>query len=868
MTPRATYRLQLNPAFGFADAAALAPYLAGLGISHVYLSPVFAARPGSTHGYDVTDPTRLNPELGSAEDFHAMAAAFRAEGLGLVLDVVPNHMGIGGEANAFWLDVLEWGRRSRFASWFDIDWESAAPGLAGKVLVPVLGEPYGVALAEGALELRFDAEAGSFAVWAHGAHKLPLSPATYPAVLRAAGLDALAAEASALAANPDDRTWRELRARIAHAEAAAAAVERFRGVPRNRASWEALDALIAGQHWRPARFSLAAEALNYRRFFTISDLAGLRVEDETVFEATHKLVLSLVADGTVDGLRIDHIDGLRDPGAYLDRLRGRIGGSAYLLVEKILGPDEPLPDWPVDGTTGYEVTNLLVGLLVDPAGSESLTATYEAFVGKPEPPEEIVRAAKREIMTGDMAAELGPLVHRLAELACGHPRFGDLGPATLREALVATVAALDVYRTYADEGGISEADRARVAAAVRRARAGARGLDPLAFDLVEAATTLDPGLGGDVGEFTVRLQQFTGPVTAKGLEDRALYRYNRLIALNEVGSEPGRFATSVGEFHAANAERLRTAPRSMLTTSTHDTKRGEDARARIAAIGRHAAAWRDAVFEWQRLLARPEAPVDPNEAYFFYQLLLGAWPAEWRPDVEPEALDELRGRVSAAMLKSVREAAVNTGWTFGDPAYEAAVERFVARALKPGSAFLRAFRSFEAALAPDGAANALIQTALKLTIPGVPDTYQGAELWDQSLVDPDNRRPVDFALRARLLAEDAPSEGGGAKLALTRGLLQLRRERPDLFLEGSYEPLQARGAGAASVCAFARRWQDQALVVAVALRHGDERPDGSTRLDLPAPLRGAFHDVPTGGLITELADAAVLDGSPVAVLVR
>ena len=309
----------------------------------------------------------------------------------------------------------------------------------------------------------------------------------------------------------------------------------------------------------------------------------------------------------------------------------------------------------------------------------------------------------------------------------------------------------------------------------------------------------------------------------------------------------------------------------MLTTSTHDTKRGEDARARIAAISRHAGAWREGVFAWRRMLARPEAPIDPNEEYFFYQLLLGAWPAEWRPDVEPspEAWDAFRERVSAAMLKSVREAAVNTGWTFGDPDYEAAVEGFVARALEPGSGFLRAFRSFEAAVAPDGAANALIQTALKLTIPGVPDTYQGTELWDQSLVDPDNRRPVDFALRARLLDGARPEAGDAVeKFALTRRLLGLRRGRPELFLEGSYAPLEAVGAGAARVCAFARQWQDQALVVAVALPHGEARPDGTTRLDLPAPLRGAFRDVLTGDPIAELADAAVLDGRPVAVFVR
>lgn len=835
MTPRATYRLQFGPDFGFADAAGLAPYLAALGVSHVYLAPVFAARPGSTHGYDVTDPAEINPELGGETGFRAMAAAFRAAGLGIVLDIVPNHMGVGGAANRYWLDVLANGPASRFASWFDIDWQAGD----GRVILPVLGESYGAALASGALELRADDTGGDgsgdgngFAIWAHGTHKLPIRPGDAGAI-RDAG------------------------------------VASFQGA--------ALDALIARQHWRPAKFSLERDGLNYRRFFAISDLAGVRIEDAAVFDATQALALRLVDEGVVDGLRVDHIDGLRDPKTYLLRLRAATDRPFWLLVEKILAEGETLPAaWEVDGTTGYEVANLLVGLLVDPAGTEAMSAAYAGFAGEPGTgrpvdnrmtPAAVVRQAKREMLERLLAAELAALARRVAALAAASLRFRDVGPDSVRVALVEVLAALDVYRTYADADGISAGDRERLARAATAARTAAAWLEPEAFDLVEAVLGLDlaafPDAEAEVREAVARAQQLSGPAMAKGLEDTALYRYARLIALNEVGSEPGRFATDVAAFHAANAAR---PAGSMLTTSTHDTKRGEDARARIAALPRHAAAWSERVPAWHRCLADPEAPIDPHDEYFFYQLLLGAWPMEWRPGGRRDGWEVFAERVRAAMLKSVREAAVNTHWVNGDPDYEARLAAFLDRALdpSPGNGFLASFRAFEAEIAADGAANGLIQAALRLTLPGVPDTYQGAEWWEQSLVDPDNRRPVDFAARAGMLAALPPGPAAFpdwtdpmSKLALTARLLRLRRDHPGVFAAQNYRPLDLP----APLVGFTREAGDTRLLVAAALRHGAATPEL-----LPLP-DGRWREVLTEAEIADPAAGHAFDILPVAVFV-
>ena len=617
-------------------------------------------------------------------------------------------------------------------------------------------------------------------------------------------------------------------------------------------SWEPLDALIALQFWRPVKFTLASEAINYRRFFAISDLAGLRVEDPAVFDATHALILALVDEGLVDGLRVDHIDGLRDPAAYLRRLRDRAPRLGYLLVEKILAPDEALPEgWGVDGTTGYEFVNLLTGLLTDPEGQQLLAGTYARFTGRHASAAEIVREAKLEVMSRDLCAEFEALTGRLLALC-----DADLGRATLGAALAETVAALDVYRTYADEDGMASEDRRRVAAAVDAARVRRPDLDPDVFAFLQCALTPDlaedlPARRDECLGFLLRAQQFTGPVMAKGLEDTALYRFNPLIARNEVGSRPGQPAVGVSAFHAANAARLEKMPRTMLTTSTHDTKRGEDARARITAIARHARVWDEKVAEWNALLADPAQPVDRNEEYFFYQLLLGAWPAEWRrtDEIATEELRVFADRVTAAMVKSSREAGVNTRWTFGNARYEAALAALVGRALAPESQFMRSFRAFEATVVVDATEISLAQIVLKLTVPGVPDIYQGAELWEQSMVDPDNRRPVDFQHRTNLLEAPLSSAAGTnsfAKFDITRRLLKLRQSNPRLFTEGSYQPLSVEGPGAEAVCAFARLNGDAGLAVAVALQ-GAGALAGEARIALPRHIRVPWMPVLSGG---------------------
>lgn len=824
--PRATYRLQFDAGFGFAEAAALAPYLATLGISHVYAAPVFAARPGSTHGYDVTDPTRINPELGGEAGFRAMAAAFREQGLGLILDIVPNHMGIGTD-NAYWQSVLREGPASPYASWFDIDWDH--PEVPRRILLPILGKSYGAALADGDLALK-TGEDGP-AVWAHDTHRLPLRPEDAEALGRESG-----------------------------------AVERL------NADREALDALIARQHWRVAKFDIDHGVMNYRRFFTVSDLAGVRVERPEVFDATHRLILELVGEGLVDGLRIDHIDGLYDPADYCLRLRAAAPRPILIWVEKILGEHEDLPaGWEVDGTTGYEFANLINGLLVPPETLDALDDAYAAFIGHAFSVPQMVHAAKVEIMTGRMAGELDALLAAMVAVARDDPQSRDIAPHVLRAALVEFVAALDVYRTYADAAGLAASDRARIDAALAAARAapGAPGIGPDAFDFLDALLTLDRPEGLPILR---RVQQFTGPVMAKGVEDTVLYRHSRLIALNEVGCEPGVYGVSVEEFHAANAARARDLPACLLTGSTHDTKRGEDARARIAALALDPAAFGRAASDWFELLADPAQPVDRNEIWFFFQLLLGAWPMEWRPDhpVGPEDLDALRPRLREAMLKSSREASVNTRWVNGDPDYEAALLALVDRALDPGpgNRFLASFRATEAALFPASIGNALIGTVLRFTVPGVPDIYRGAELWEQSLVDPDNRRPVDFAEREEMLralrnGTGAPLLGGvargGPKLALVAALLAHRKTNPELYSRGEYVPIET---GNARLLAFARRWDEVTIATVVRL------PGAAMNIDLGAlGLVGSWRDLVAPAVSGDPA-AEPFTAAPVAVLAR
>jgi (1->4)-alpha-D-glucan 1-alpha-D-glucosylmutase len=912
MIPNATYRLQFHAGFGFDAAAAVVPYLARLGISHLYASPYLKARPGSTHGYDIVDHDALNPELGDPASFTRMVTALRDAGMRQILDFVPNHMGVGGADNALWLDVLEWGPDSDYAGWFDIDWDPDYRYLRGKLLMPFLGEQYGVALRAGDLRLRFDESAGDFAVWAYDTHKLPIRPFDYARVL---GVEHPELErlGDAFADLP---TWRaHVRrraldvksglARLAHQQpdvraAIDAALARFNGTPGDLASWSRLDALVQKQHWRLAHFRVAGDDINYRRFFNINDLAGLRMELPELFEHAHRLVFRLLGDGTLDGLRIDHIDGLFDPKDYLQRLRGRMPEPYYLVVEKILAPHEQLrEDWPIEGTTGYEFTNLVLGLLIDPSSEAAMTRFYADFAGQSSSFERIVRRCKIRIMENEMASELNVLARDAARIARTNPLTADFTRNILSRALKEVIACFPVYRTYIDGSAPSDADRRDLDWAIRLARRHDKMLDHSVFDFLGELLTADlvaePRSGFSrqtVVRFAMRIQQYSGPVMAKGLEDTAFYRYNRFVALNEVGGHPDSYGVSLSAFHRANAQRARRWPHAMLGTSTHDTKRGEDTRARLAVLSELPDEWARQVQAWSRIVrarrgdVEGTAPPDRNDEYLLYQLLIGSWPAELTGTGRPsaEALRAYGQRIEGALEKSLREAKLHSSWAAPDSAYEDAMLGFARDALDPekSDAFLDAFLPFQARIAELGVRNSLVQTALKLTLPGMPDIYQGAELWDLSLVDPDNRRPVDYATRAALLSRiDADLQGdraatmralladwrdGGIKLAITATLLRFRAAHPELFNTGSYEPVDAQGSQADRIVAFRRTLDSQTMIVVAARFPTREAAWDATTIP-SEDGETTWTDLLTGREVTTLTAAALLTDLPVAVLV-
>jgi (1->4)-alpha-D-glucan 1-alpha-D-glucosylmutase len=890
--PRATYRLQFRKEFGFDDAAALAPYLAALGISHVYASPYLTARPGSTHGYDIVDHNALNSELGTPDSFERMVEAFRTHGLGQILDFVPNHMGVGGADNAKWLDVLEWGEGSEFAGWFDIDWEPDRNFLRGKLLVPFLGDQYGAVLESGALRLEFDADAGAFAVWAYETHKLPICPFYYALIVggQHPGLARLADAFEQLFDMPEDRSEAaaELKVELAKlvkvdANARVAvdrAVAGFNGQPGGLTGWSRLDELIKEQFWRLAHFRVAADDINYRRFFNINELAGIRVEVPEVFDAIHKLVFRLLEEGVLDGLRLDHIDGLFDPRRYCLKLREKAPRPFYLTVEKILAAHESLrEDWDTDGTTGYEFANLLTGLLIDPAGEGALTKIYTDFTGETQPFGEIVRGCKLRIMENEMASELNVLAREAARLARTNPRTQDFTNNVLRRALKQIVACFPVYRTYVDTEQTTDSDRRDIDWAVAQARRHDTAIDASVFDLLHKVLSGDLAADGAfshdaVTRLAMRVQQYSGPVMAKGLEDTAFYCYNRFLALNEVGGSPEKFGVSVAQFHAANQERAKRTRHALLSTSTHDTKRGEDARARLAVLSELPEEWAARMAAWSRILRAPEAgseehhPPSRNDEYALFQLFVAAWPPELIVELDETKLDAFRQRIEGAMIKSLREAKLYTTWVAPDEAYENAMLDFVRRALDSSrkNPFLENVTEFLGKIAPLGIANSLVQTTLKLTVPGVPDIYQGAELWDFNLVDPDNRRPVDYATREALLSRADPStpiadllgtwQDGRIKQRIVSNLLWLRAQFPKLFSEGSYEPIEPVGPASDNVCAFIRRFGKQSLLVVVPVRSRSANVEAWRKTSVPMPSgktgkwKNLFEDAPnllTGG---------------------
>ena len=836
--PRATYRLQLHKGFTFRDAKSVLPYLLALGISHVYASPILEAQAGSTHGYDTVSFERLNPELGGEEAFQDFAQTLRTLGLKLLVDFVPNHMGVGGAQNEWWLDVLEWGPASPYARAFDIDWTPLTlPELKGKLLAPLLGDEIETVLARGELALRFDPGRGSFDLWYHG-NRFPIRIADYPRIL-AAGPGPTPAIGPGLRLDDRDEApgMKRRLAELAATQSAAAApldeaARRFVQQPG------ALAGLLDRQFYRLASWRRAGEGLNYRRFFDINQLAAIRVEDPKVFALCHALIGRLIAAGHVHGLRLDHVDGLADPAAYcrdlrrfVERQRGRTPAPFPIVVEKILAANETLrPDWPVEGTTGYEFTNLVNALFVDPSGAKPLDDLYARFIGRRANFDAVLLAAKRQVIDTLFGGELKALTARLARLAETVPGVKHASPEPLSSVLREVAAAFPVYRTYVSERGTSPEDRRIIAGAIAAARRRRRGVAAATFAVVQKALLAKLAPRAEALRFAARFQQFTAPVMAKSLEDTAFYRYVRLLSLNEVGGDPRVFGLPAAAFHRRIAAREHW-PQSLLATATHDTKRGEDARARVDVLSEIPDVWARHVMRWRRLnrMLRVGGVPSPNDEYLIYQTMVGAWPYV----LTDENLRELNARLKAYIVKAVREAKRETSWHTPNAAYEAGCQSFIERLLLSAEAepFRQDFVSFHALVARFGALNSLSQTVLKLTLPGVPDMYQGCELWDLSLVDPDNRRPVDFTRRRKALHDlTAASRGAGPeivhelaatwrsgilKLHVTAVLLAARRRVPKLFADGSYEPLPVRGPAARHVVAFARRTASDTMIVAV-----------------------------------------------------
>ena len=897
----ATYRLQFNHNFTFKMATELVSYLSGLGISHCYASPFLKARPGSLHGYDIIDHNALNPEIGDMDDFNRFTDALRAESMGLILDMVPNHIGIGSD-NQWWMDVLENGESSDFADFFDIDWHPIQEELRGKVLLPILEDHYGTVLEKGLLVLQFTAESGEFSLDYHE-HRFPLDPASYALIL---GHDIERLEArfeseepiyldfrslvTAFGNIPGHRTTtspesRQVRqrdkevqkrhlARLCRDNAEiphfiAEKIVLFNGTPGEGQSYQLLHELIERQAFRLAYWRVASDEINYRRFFDINDLAALRMENRRVFAKTHRFVLDLIAAGKISGLRIDHPDGLYDPGQYYqwlnEAVRGRtvymegpgytatagasepdVSTGIYVVVEKILAGHERLRRrWPVHGTTGYEFAILVGGLFVDSRAEQTMTSIYTRFVGHRIDFEELLYDCKKLIVRVALSSEFTVLANELGRIAQADWHTRDFTLNTIREALMEIVAYFPVYRTYVTADGVGEEDRRYVEWATMQAEKRSRAADTSIFGFIRDVLLL-AGKGEEqdayrrkILAFAMKVQQYTGPVMAKGLEDTSFYIYNRLLALNEVGGDPRRFGVSVAAFHQANQERAEQWPCSMLGTSTHDSKRSEDVRVRIDVLSEIPALWRQRVRRWSMLnrtrksrLGNEKAP-SKNDEYALYQTLLGAWPLE---DLDETQLENFAERIRQYAIKVVREAKVHSSWINIKEEYEKAITHFVSGILAGGenNRFLEDFLPFQRQVARFGLLNSLSQLLLKLTAPGVPDIYQGDELWRFDLVDPDNRRPVDYASRRGLLDEMAdrfPVEGGNrleeavrllatledgrTKFFVIRQTLAFRNLQQTLFREGHYVPLVATGERADHVVAFARVSGEKSCLVVV-----------------------------------------------------
>ncbi|QQY08595.1 MAG: malto-oligosyltrehalose synthase [Candidatus Xiphinematobacter sp.] len=913
--PSATYRLQFHGAFTFADATEILGYLHSLGITDIYASPYFQAGVKSTHGYDIVNHNTLNPALGSTSDYEYFISELRQHQMGQLLDFVPNHMGINESLNRWWMDVLENGPASVYANYFDIDWHPDKAALSEKVVLPILNDRYGKTLDSG--DLTLEREGGNFFIrYRYSATKLPVCPSTYPMILRRSlsylqgrNVTQLSKVIDRLrSASPPSVTARaqlealiQSDAEIRHA--VDLAVAEFLGDPNAPETFDALHQLLEGQAYRLSYWRMAAEEINYRRFFDINSLAALRVEIPQVFQASHQLLFRLLAHGDVTGLRIDHVDGLWDPKGYLCRLQEgyasllQSSSPLYIVVEKILNMShEKLPsDWPVFGTTGYDFANQVVHLLIDATAAVHLTETYWRFIGNSTSFSNLLYEKRRLVIETSFQSEilsLGKLLDGLSEL---YRNYRDCTRSLLTNAVREVIACFPVYRTYITATHPpSEFEERSILRAIEIASRKNPTIDKPAFDFLRRLLLVDPPKKLSPKErdahfhFIMKFQQCTGPVAAKGLEDTALYLYNRLIAVNEVGGSPDILGLSPSEFHQLNRERT---PHALLATSTHDTKRSEDVRMRIAAISEVPGQWRRAVLRWRqinkkfRIQVGDEMAPSPNEEYFLYQTLLGMWPL----DLSSEDWENFVDRVQKYLVKALKEGKVNSSWTQPNEEWERAVAQFVEKILdaQSGATFRRAFIPLAEEIARLGAWNSLTETVLKCTVPGIPDFYQGTEIWDFSLVDPDNRRPVDYALRQRLLnslSEISPREllsewkSGRIKLFIIQRLLQFRRSYTSFFRMADYQPLLSQGSRKDHVISFLRQHDSMTLLVIVPrltaklwLVPCDSRIWSGTKI-VSESFIGSWRNILTEELYRcnqqEMRISDVLTHLPVAVLYR
>jgi (1->4)-alpha-D-glucan 1-alpha-D-glucosylmutase len=867
-TPRATIRLQFHRGFTFADARSLAGYFAALGVSHIYASPIMTARPGSMHGYDVIDPAHINPELGGEDEFRRLVAELRRRQLGIILDIVPNHMAIGS-GNCWWMDVLSRGRESRYAQYFDIDWQPPNPNLRDKVLLPVLGRPYGDALEAGEITVTRDHDDPSRFVMRYFDHVFPI-----------------AADESAAA--------------IAHGDFD----------PSSSRGRDSLHALLQRQHYRLAWWRVANDDINWRRFFDINELAALRIEDDDVFEAVHAKVLRLYAEGLIDGIRVDHIDGLSQPQTYCRKLRDRLSalenerpaqspsGPAYFVVEKILAHDESLAaQWQTDGTTGYDFMNDVSALLHDETAERPLSNFWHRMSGRPGDfaCEELL--ARRQILERSFSAQRDALVTSLYAMTQSDLRSRDYAREAIRRCLTEILVHFPVYRTYARVGHASSSDDAFVAQAVTDA---GKTCLPADRSLVTAlggwlsGTPFGSGLDQLQNVALARFQQLSAPLCAKAVEDTAFYRYGRLISRNDVGFDARQFACSADDFHRKMKQRAATLPHAMLATATHDHKRGEDVRARLAVLSELPHEWTQTVERWialsepHRAVVHGERMPSTGDLIILFETVVGAWPLDLAPD-NRSALAGYAKRIAAWEQKALREAKLHSDWSEPNEGYERAARDFIAWLFDGPSMLLNDIAAFARRIAPAGAANGLAQTLVKLTAPGVPDVYQGTEYWDLSLVDPDNRSPVDFAVRQKTLAACEMAAltnhwpDGRIKQFVLAKLLAARSKAPHLFSNGAYLPLEVAGPQAKNVVAFARSFEGRAAVVAFcrfttklpSAGHPDTLPIlhcTKTRIRFPAELWGVFSDALTENrslqLPSEIEAGQILNGLPIACLVN